>query len=256
MITSFVHSFQSEWLKKRRSAAVWLVLIGGFLIPVIMLIVRFTNFDRLAVVNGSDKVWDSLYHGSWRSMGLFLLPMGVILATSLVTQLEFRNNAWKQLHTTPQSLSTIFFAKLAVILVMLMQFFILFNVGIYLVGVIPSFFNGVPYPKQSYTPTLLLKQNYGFIIACLPIVALQYLLSLQFKNFLLPIGAGLGLLVASLIAVNWKHGYSIPYTYCSYNFLGAKVVPGGANIMAWSLGYFVVFTGLAYFLYIKKGEKG
>ena len=39
----------------------------------------------------------------WEFMGFFLLPIGVILTTSLVTQLEFRSNTWKQLHTTPQS---------------------------------------------------------------------------------------------------------------------------------------------------------
>lgn len=255
MIVSFIHSFQSEWLKKRRSAAAWLALIGGLFVPIIMLIARFKDFDQLPVANSSEHVWDNLYHRSWQFMGLFLLPMGVIMATSLVTQLEFRNNTWKQLHASPQSLTTIFFAKLAVILVMLIQFFILFNIGIYLNGAIPALFNGVPYPKQSIGLKYLLDQNGKYLIACLPIVALQYLLSLRFKNFLVPIGAGLCLLVASLIAIQWEYGYIMPYTYCGYSFLGAKVLPD-VNTGLWSLGYFFVFIVLAYILYINRKEKG
>lgn len=54
--------------------------------------------------------------------GSFLLPMGLILATSLITQMEFRNNTWKQLHTTPQKYSTIFTAKFIVIIGLTLQF--------------------------------------------------------------------------------------------------------------------------------------
>ena len=34
---SFIHSFQSEWLKKKGTLAFWLVFIGSFFIPLIFL---------------------------------------------------------------------------------------------------------------------------------------------------------------------------------------------------------------------------
>ncbi|HEY4060472.1 MAG TPA: ABC transporter permease [Puia sp.] len=254
---SFVYSFQSEWLKKRRTASSWLVIAGGFFIPVILLISRFVDFETLPVVNGGPHLWEFLYGRSWQFMGLFLLPMGVILATSLVTQLEFRNNSWKQLHATPQTLTTIFFAKLAVILVMMLQFFVLFNIGIYLCGVIPALFNGVPYPKEAYPWVAFLRGNGRFFVDCLPIIALQYLISLQFRNFLVPIGAGLGLYVASMIAIFWKYGYVVPYCYGALNFLrnNSKVDPN-VNFQTWAVGYFVVLTVVGYVLYMTKKEKG
>lgn len=248
-------SLQSEWLKRKRSAAAWLTVIGGFFIPAIVLMVRFNDFSTLATQNASEHLWDTIYQRSWQFMGVFLLPMGVIMATSLVTQLEFRNNTWKQLHSTPQSFTTIFMAKLLVILFMLLQFFILFNIGIYFTGVIPALFEGVPFPKQPLTAGYIFSQNAKYFIACLPIVALQYLLSLRFKNFLVSIGAGLCLLVASLIALSWKHGYLIPYSYCGYGFLGKKLL-AGINTNLWALAYFVLFTVLGYILYIKRREKG
>ena len=137
MILSFIHSFQSEWLKTRRSLASWLVVCGAFFTPVIIIIARLMHHDRLANLYGEKGFWNQLWESSWESMAIFLLPVGVVLTTSLVTQLEFKNNTWKQLHTMPLSMTTIFFAKLSVILVMLLQFFILFNTGIYLSALIP-----------------------------------------------------------------------------------------------------------------------
>ena len=248
MNLSFLYSFQSEWLKKRHSAASWLTVLGAFLIPVIILVSRIDDHASLTKWNLSDHLWEGIYHRSGQFMGLFLLPMGVILATSLITQVEFRNNTWKQLHTTPQMLTTIFFAKLAVIMVMMIQFFILFNIGIYLSAVVPGlFFRGVPYPKEPIPFSLFLRGDLHFFIASLPIIALQYLLSLQFKNFLIPIGAGIALYIASMIAVPWKYGFMVPYSYCARP---------PATIRNWALGYFLGFTLVSYILYLVRKEKG
>jgi lantibiotic transport system permease protein len=257
---SFVHSFQSEWLKKKRSAAAWLTVIGGFFVPAIILVNRFIDSNMLYEQNTSAHLWESIYNRCWQFMALFLLPMGVILASSLITQLEFKNNTWKQLHTTPQRLTTIFFAKLSVILVMMLQFFILFNIGIYLAGVIPSvFFRNAPYPGETIPFISLLKANSVFFLDCLPIIAMQYFISLQFKNFLVPVGAGLAIYTASMIGLSWKYGYLLPYSYCALNlnFMKNKsAVNPAANIHFWAIGYFIVFSVLSYIFYINKKEKG
>lgn len=254
----FIHSLQSEWLKKKGSAAAWLTLIGGVFIPLIVLVARIVNFDTLYAETTSDHLWDMLFHRSWQFMAYFLLPMGVILATSLITQLEFRNNSWKQLHTTPQSYSTIFFSKLTVIVVMMLQFFVLFNIGIYLAGMVPSLiFRGIPFPKQAYPLAAFLRINAWFFVHSLPIIAFQYLVGLQFKNFLVPLGIGIGLFIASIIAVNWQYGYILPYSYCPLYMMGKQnPINASVNIHAWAFAYFMVFTILSYTLYLTKKEKG
>lgn len=260
MLTSLVHSFQSEWLKTRHSLAAWLVILGSFFIPVIMFSVRIVYAHKLPTDSLDPQFWQKMFSNCWQMMSLLLLPMGVILATSLITQLEFRNNTWKQLHTTPQRLTTIFVAKLAVILVMLIQLFLLFNIGIYLSGVLPHMLFGVALPQQAFPIDFFLKKNAYFLVDCLPIVALQYLISLQFRNFLVPLSIGIGMLVASLTAVEWQYGYVIPYTYCPLNFFALRnvdtTVTQSANIHAWALGYFLLFTMVGYALYLTQKEKG
>ncbi len=254
----FIYSFSSEWLKKKRSAAAWLTIIGGFFIPAIIFIARLTDMGELYHTTVSEYFWERLANKCWQFMAIFLLPLGVILATSLITQLEYRSNAWKQLHTTPQSYPVIFLAKFAVIFSMMLQFFLLFNVGIYLAGALPAvFFRGIPYPVQPIPFHFLFGQSLRYFIDCLPIIALQYLLGLQFKNFMVSLGVGLGLFVASMIALVWKYAYLVPYAYCTLYFESKHTrFPPGVNIHVNSLAYFAVFVVAAYILYIRKKEKG
>ena len=262
MTNSFVHSFQSERLKTKRSLALWMVIIGGFFTPTIITIARFVNYDKLQEVYSSDDFWNLLWKNSWESMAIFFLPLGAILSTSLITQIEYKNNTWKQLHTLPLSLTTIFFSKLAVILVLMLQFFVLFNIGIYLSALLPYLIvSGVPYPKAPFPYLFFLRENMFYFVDCLPIVALQYLISLKFKNFLVPVGLGFVFWIGVLASLPWKYGYVIPYTYCMFNYLKnsgveSKAVIPTVDIHLLAIGYFLVFTVTSYVLYITKKEKG
>lgn len=261
MTIPFLNSFNSEWLKTKRSLVAWTVVVGGFFTPLIIIIARLVRSEQLPRIYSAELFWQQHWKTSWESMAIFLLPMGVVLSTSLLTQLEFKNNTWKQLHTLPLSLTTIFFSKLAVIVVMMLQFFILFNIGIYLSAIVPWLLvSGVPYPKESIPYLTFLEENAYYFIDCLPIIALQYLVSLKYKNFLVPVGAGFLLWVASLSALSWKYGFTIPYTYCMYNYLKAGVQSRAAvplvDIHVMAIGYFILITVVSYALYITSREKG
>jgi hypothetical protein len=257
-MNNFFACFSAEWLKKQRSFADWLVWIGGLFIPVINTIVFLVYPKQLLKLHAQPDFWQGLFYKSWESMSVMLLPMGIVLAVSLVTQIEFKNNCWKQLHTTPASFTSIFFSKMAVLAIMLLQLFILFNLGIYLSGVIPSLFHAsIPFPSYTIPIDFVLVENGKFLLACLPLMALQYLISLQFKNFLIPIGAGLALVIAGLIALSWKYIYLVPSAYTALNYFqhfGKQA--SSQNILLWAFGYFCLFTALGYILYLFKKEKG
>jgi hypothetical protein len=260
-MTAFIHSFQSEWLKTKRSLAFWMVAIGGFFTPVIIIIARLVNYAKLPEIYSADTFWDKHWHSSWESMAVFFLPLGAILTTSLITQIEYKNNTWKQLHTLPLSYATIFFSKLAVIIVLMTLFFVLFNIGIYLSAIIPYLLvSGTPYPVQPPPWQRFLTEDALYFVDCLPIVALQYLISLRFKNFLVPVGLGFVFWVGALGALSWKFGYVIPYTYTMFNYLKdatqTRAVMPDVNIHLLAIGYFVVLTVISFILYITKKEKG
>jgi hypothetical protein len=189
----------------------------------------------------------------WQNMATFLLPMGVILASSLITQLEYKNNTWKQVHASPQSFTTIFFSKFTVIGLMTLKFFLFFNIGILVAGILPSLFFDHKLPIQGIPITYFLRANFNYFITCLPILAIQYLISLKFINFLVAVGIGLLGLIGSLIAMPWKYVYLFPYSYSPMTvFPGKKDFP----IYTYAFVYFAIIMVISYILYVSKKEKG
>lgn len=259
---NFIYSFQSEWLKKKRSLASWLVIIGAFFTPSIILLSRIKNAGKLSALYAADDFWIRLWHQTWESMAAFLLPIGIILAVSLITQIEYKNNTWKQLHATPQKFITIFAAKFLVIVVMLAEVFVLFNIGIYLSAVIPSLlFGNLPYPAAPIPYLYFLRANINYFLDCLPVLALQYLIGLQFKNFLVPVGAGFAIWFLGIGILAWEYSYLFPYIHSTLDFLISsnqlknRPVPP-VNLQLLALIYFALITSASYILYVTKREKG
>jgi lantibiotic transport system permease protein len=252
----YISSLQSEWLKTKGSAASWLCIIGGFFIPTIFLIAFLVKGKTINEYEAPGiNSWKFYFGMMMNNMQMFLLPMGVMLASSMITQLEYKNNTWKQLHTTPQSYTNIFFAKFSVVLLMTLKFFLFFNIGLIISAIVPSLVYAGGLPKQSFPVSFFLEENSKIFIACLPILGIQYLISLQFKNFLVSIGVGLVALIGTLIGlgVKWEYLYFSPYSYVLLNGSETEV---SFNIFYRAFSCFGILLVAGYFLYLNKKEKG
>jgi lantibiotic transport system permease protein len=248
-----LHSIQSEWIKTKRSTAFWICFVAALFIPLIYLIVFFVkNYTINSYSNAMINSWEFHFADLWRNSSIFLLPMTVIFASSLITQIENKNNTWKQVHASPQSFSTVYYSKFSVILLMTLFYFFLFNIGIILSGIIPSLFIDAKFPSDKIPFYFILKENVKILVACLPIMAIQYLLSLQFKNFLVPIGIGFLGLVSSLIGITWKYIYLSPYSYCTMAVFPTKK---DYNTQIYALIYFVLIMSVSFYFYLKKKDK-
>ncbi|MDC0711842.1 ABC transporter permease [Stigmatella sp. ncwal1] len=261
MNLSFVHGLQSEWLKQRKSFASWMVVLGAFFTPVVIIVARLLHREALPTLYSQEDFWSLLWRNSWESAAIFFLPMGGILATTLMAQIEYKNNTWKLVHVLPLSLATLYFSKLAIVLVTLVRFFLLFNLGIYLSAILPPLLvSGVPYPKGPIPFMRFLGENLLFFVDCLPIVALQYLISVRSRNFLAPIGFGFLLWVGTLAALSWRWNFLSPYAYTMIDYLRAgnsgKVSLPAVDIHLMASGYFLLFTVAGYWLFATRKEKG
>lgn len=252
---NFINSLQGEWMKTKRSAASWLCIIGASFLPVLFIVSFLKDHNTISDIHGTENVWKIYFFRIWRFMALAILPFGVILSSTLIAQLEYRNNTWKQLHATPQSLNTIFMAKLSAIILMVVKFFIIFNIGILLSAIIPSLLFQHRLPPEAFPLNFFMKINFKIFVSCLPVIAIQFLLSLQFKNFLVPIGIGLLLLVGSIILVfSWKYAYLSPYSY-TILLIAGKSTSLPVNISEFAIGYFIISIVVSYYLYLAKKDK-
>lgn len=255
----FISSIQSEWLKAKKSSSSWFVWLGALFVPFIITLIQ-TFYPNRFGVSVLDPFWVRLFERTWEMTAILLLPMGIVIACSLICQIEFRNNTWKQVYATPQSLSTIFFAKYFVVLMMFFKWLIIFTIAIFISAYLPSLLNGRMVFTDEVVPIKYILENAGsFYISALPIIALQYLLSMRFRNFMVPIGVGVALVICSMFLISWKYGYMFPFVYTSYKFFELSGMPrytAGYSIEALSLAAFALISIIHYLLYISNRERG
>lgn len=252
----FLKVLKSESIKRRGSSLNWLIFGGSFFIPLVILISRLVKHQQTIMQNSSEGVWMKLFNLNWQYMAILLLPMGIALATSLLNQIEYRNNTWKQLMVMPVSLSSLFLSKYITLLYILVQYFVLFTLGIYLTGLIPALiYSDVIYPQEQFPVSEFVKKSTEYFIDCLPIVAIQFLLSFHIRNYIVSIGIGFMLLIGSLIAMNWESGYLLPYCYAALDFIKAdNKIRSDINLQKWALMYFILASALNYILFLYKSH--
>lgn len=257
---NFWAGFKSEFLKLKGSLAFWLIIFCGFFTPTIILTVRLLHHNELNKVYMVKNFWESLWLSSWESMAIFIMPMASILATSLIVQMEYKNNTWKQIHAMPIKLSTIFFSKLLVILGILLLLVIIFTLNTIVAGIIPNLFLiDIPLPlpnKPIFYFFQLIKKEY---VSILPITAIQFFISLRYPNFLVSIGIGFLAWVAAIASLSWKFNYFLPYSYPMIEYFSfhekPKINVPNFEIEWLSLIIFVFITTFSLGHYIQKEDK-
>jgi hypothetical protein len=248
---NFINSLHCELLKIKGSALLWVSIAGSIVLSMVFTL-RFIYLRFHIDLWAEGNAWERLYLQNARPFAGFLLPIGVILICSLITQIEYRNNNWKQLHTTPQTYVTIFLAKFTTLLVVTFIVFFFFNVGVLVNGIAPNLIVSGSFPRDAIPFHFLLEQTFKSFISILPIIGLQYLLSLQYKNFIVAIGAGLVLYVGTMPMSRVDFSFLSPYSYALHYFDQNF----NEHHYLRAIIYFVLVFTISFFLYIKKKEKG
>jgi hypothetical protein len=243
---SFINSLKCELLKIKGSALL-LVSIFGSMVLAMVFTLRFLYVEHYIDLWLEGASWQRLYLQNSRPFAGFLLPIGVILICSLITQIEYKNNNWKQLHTTPQKYVTIFLAKFATLIV-----FIFFNLAVLINGILPNIIIGGTFPRDAIPFDFFAIETVKTFVSILPIIGVQYLISLQYKNFIIAIGAGLIMYVGTMPMSKIDFSFVSPYSYALHYF------DQNFNDHHYSraLIYFALLFVASFFLYLSKKEKG
>ena len=260
MIALYFRAVSSEWLKRRRSLTTWLILGSAAFVPTIIFLSRFRRIDVLPALYRDARFWELLWRQAWEAMALMILPLAVMLMVSLITQIEDRNNAWKQVHAAPVPLPIVFAAKLTVIVALVSALVLLHVAAIYAVGILPAIIlPSVPAPIAAFPLRMFLRRSVDFIIDLLPIVAIQFALALRFRTFLTPLAIGMAMWILSVGTVSWRYNYTIPYLYAGLDYLIVEYhrqVPLPASPPVIAAGCFAVFTLAGYLVYAARRDKG
>lgn len=257
---SFAISAQAELLKTKRSASFWLSILAAAMIPVLFFLAYYFKPDGVIKQLQSDP-WKVHFTWAWEALSFFVFPMYIILICTLIPQIEFKNNTWKQVFASPQTVANIFFSKFFTIHLMIFFFYLLFNLFMILAGVSVNLLNDrFNFLQHSIDWQKMMYLSLKTYISILGISAIQYWLSLRFKNFIAPVGIGLALLIIALIArrVGWEHIYKLPFAHplLTLESFRAPNRPFIENHEWNSIIYFIAFALLGFFDLKFRKEKG
>lgn len=248
-------TLRSELLKTRRTAAFYLTGVVAALLPLIYLLDLATDDSDAGPLKADP--WQLFFLEGWRGISFVIFPWFTILLCTLLAQIEFRNNTWKQVLASPVPASGVFFSKFLSVQLLLVAFLVVFNGLMLATGVALHFISPVlPFLDHPFDVQEWLAMNGKTYLAILPISVVQFWLGLRFRNFILPIGVGLGLwLLASYMAFEARVDslHLFPYAYPLMN-----VVPRFEDHLQQAQASAVVYTALFLLLAFAdfNGRKG
>jgi lantibiotic transport system permease protein len=256
VITYYITSIKNKILKLKNTFAFWLTIISAIFIPVIYFIYYFSKHESLIPDEGVNP-WNKFLVDQIMAAASLLIPLFIVLITSLIIQIEHNSSGIKHLFSLPIPKWSVYFGKLTTVFGMvlftyLMFFGIMLFAGV-VVGLIHKDLNFLMYTPNFERPIKLLFRSF---IASLGILGIQFWLSFRIKNFIIPLGIGMVLVIAGLIVFQAEE-VSIYFPY-AYNRLSLFSLAKDSGNMVWfptvsyySFGYFILFS-LAGFIDIKR----
>lgn len=241
-------SLRSELLKTTRTASFYLTLIGAAAGPVLFLLNVLLDEDE---IKASEKdPLNALFKILSEMNGAAFFPFFIILICTLLPQIEYRNNTWKQMFASPQTKGNVFLAKFMNVHLLMVVFLIATHFFMFLTVVGINFIKpALNLFKHPLNGSAVLVNAANAYILLLAVCAIQFWAGLRFRNFIVPIGMGVALWLAGTILAlqdNSNLVYYFPYSFHTL-LVSAKFKPHLTQIAWTSLGYALLFLVVAFF---------
>lgn len=177
-----------ELSKLRRSA----VPVVAVVVPLLTVVAGAVNYRGNQGVLSAG--WDSLASQVSVFYSLIFAPLAVALLVAATWRVEHRGTSWDMMRTTPHSTCAVVLAKAAAVIVPV--------IAMELVLIAMTWAAGTALGLGWGMPPELLAQGLVFILAALPLIGLQSLLSMRMRSFAAPVAACLGQVVVAFMLVS------------------------------------------------------
>ncbi|MCC3157808.1 ABC transporter permease [Hymenobacter sp. 15J16-1T3B] len=230
LLTQLRRSLAADVLKLKHTPALWLTLGSGAL-PVLLFALIFF-FKGQFILKPGENPWPAYILQSWQTATGLLLPLFVVLLSSLVLHTENKALAWKHLYAQPLSRAAVFGSKLLVLLGLNLLAQVVYAVLLvasgWLLGVLrPGLhFADFAAPLGAIVPLL-----WHTFVATLGILALQYVAALWWRSFAAPVAVGMACTIVALTLMRWEYINWVPY---AAPLLSLKAVGKGLAV-GWAL---------------------
>ena len=120
---------------------------------------------------------------------------GIIVATCMIYNMEFKGNAVKKLYMLPVSVPKMYLYKFLILTILLLIAITLQNLALIKIGM-------TDLPQDTFElPTLILFAAYSFITS-MPVLSFLLLISSRFENMWVPLGIGVAGFLSGMALAN------------------------------------------------------
>lgn len=202
----------AELRKLQHSKIMWIVVLT----PLLLVCEGVGNFVRYTEIwKRSD--WTVIIEQAMILFPSMLFPLLITIVTALLARIEYSKNGWKHLLSLPVKREHVYISKLIVVLLLVFLSVAVLIAGMIVGGILVGARG--PIPVADIVTSLLLT-----FVAALPIIAIQFGLSLRFAHIGIPLGIGIGLTMPTFIVANsetfWIYD---PWTYPVMAALGSSM---------------------------------
>lgn len=260
---TFLLSLHSEYYKTRKTLAFW----GAIILPVFLCTVVFIGYmvKADAIIKDLGKAtplvaWFKYSFMIVGVMGSLLLPMYLIFMTYSVNNIEHKADTWKSVFSLPIPKWKIYYSKALYTILLIaisMTIFVVLTLSYgFLLGYLKP---GFTFLKADLTEVnkIISIIYLKMFLASFGIIAVQFLMSLVWKDFLKPMGIGFVFFVMSMIALKWEYSYLIPFTHpiLAITSSTGKDIEIFTKEVWVSFAYAAAFFSAGYFIVIKRSVK-
>ncbi|WP_026584790.1 ABC transporter permease [Bacillus sp. J33] len=228
---TFGNVLMMELMKLKRSY-VWLLMCAA---PLLMVTFGAYNFVRYQDVflQGNAVPWEKLLGQIVTFYGLLLLPLSIAVMAVWLARIEHSENNWKYLFTLPMHLKSIYIAKTIIHIGFVgLSMFILY-VGTIGAAIIVGVGN-IPYGTMAVNTLICW-------VTCLPILALQMILSIRFPNIGVPVGISLAASITSVVITNSAYG-----KYYFWSLPSLTLIPNSGGMRNLTISYSLTLSLVAF----------
>ena len=249
---SLLLSLRSEMLKTKRTALIYFTIGAAAFGPFMSMLDLV--FDGVEGDHRRD-IFNEMLTKKFMMTGLVALPIFLILVTTLLAQVEYKNNTWKQVLTSPQHKGNVFAGKFLNLQMLIALFLVTNLLLMFIAAIILHFMEpSLNVLNQPLNWNNILMARINTYVALLAMCTIQFWLGLKFKNFIIPIAIGIALwFIGTILVLQVKSGFVgyFPYSFHAYGRF-PKYDPQ-ANEVGWtSLGYSVLFLMIGFLDFRKR----
>ncbi|MFN3267589.1 MAG: ABC transporter permease [Deinococcales bacterium] len=201
----WLNVFKAEFLKYRRTSALFLALGIPFAINALFLLVLFLKREKSVMTNTQN--WEFLLGNLYLTWTGIFLPVGLGILASLVLGLEHSDNQWKQQLILGATRVQIYVGKWLAVLGLVLIGSLMLAFGGFIVGGIFTGFQDIPFERLLRDPMLALLGSVG-------IISFQAWLALRFRAFGVGLGVALfGAITGGFAGESAEYWYFVPWTF-------------------------------------------